>query len=201
MVSVHSHRRKPKKRQGVQRRGTVEKMDARNCPLKYKNKKIKTGFPRFARTPPPLCGRPQNYFPYNFCFLECGWRKSPIGSSSNFGVRKCNSVDGENFFPKAQEGNWSGCSANIHYLLALSAIPSRALGLEISPQIYRILLRWWLGMPIAAPNKAEFYTFQALLPFLFCIRFSKFHSDEHIRLNSRVQTTKNKKKIFFANKQ
>ena len=67
----------------------------------------------------------------------------------------------------------------------LSAIPSRALGLEISPPIYRILLRWWLGLPLATPfeghdtspvcpfcgtstdsfgdhllccNKAEFYT-------------------------------------------
>ena len=67
----------------------------------------------------------------------------------------------------------------------LSAIPSRALGLEISPPIYRILLGWWLGLPLATPfeghdtspvcpfcgtstdsfgdhllccNKAEFYT-------------------------------------------
>ena len=32
----------------------------------------------------------------------------------------------------------------------LSAIPSRALGMEISPPIYRILLCWWLGLPLVA---------------------------------------------------
>ena len=37
----------------------------------------------------------------------------------------------------------------------LSAIPSRALGLEISPPIYRILLRWWLGMPLAFPSECQ----------------------------------------------
>ena len=34
----------------------------------------------------------------------------------------------------------------------LSAIPSRALGLEISPPLYRILLCWWLGLPLTATS-------------------------------------------------
>ena len=34
----------------------------------------------------------------------------------------------------------------------LSAIPSSALGTEISPPIYRILLRWWLGLSIAGSS-------------------------------------------------
>ena len=37
----------------------------------------------------------------------------------------------------------------------LSAILSRALGLEISPAIYRILLRWWLGIPLAFPTESH----------------------------------------------
>ena len=37
----------------------------------------------------------------------------------------------------------------------LSAIPSRALGLEISPAVYRILLRWWLGIPLSIPSEGR----------------------------------------------
>ena len=34
----------------------------------------------------------------------------------------------------------------------LSAIPSCALGTEISPPLYRILLRWWLGLSVASSS-------------------------------------------------
>ena len=37
----------------------------------------------------------------------------------------------------------------------LSAIPSRALGLEISPAVYRILLRWWLDLPLLTPAAGQ----------------------------------------------
>ena len=71
----------------------------------------------------------------------------------------------------------------------LSAIPSRALGLEISPAIYRILLRWWLGLPLSIPSECR--DLSPACPFcgvatdcfgdhLLCCNKSEFHTRHQV---------------------
>lgn len=59
----------------------------------------------------------------------------------------------------------------------LDVIPSAALGLEISPPIFRLVVRWWLGLPLLS-SPSFFFCLACVyflhLVFLFCFCFCTY---------------------------
>ena len=56
----------------------------------------------------------------------------------------------------SQEGISCGCSAFLNRLRARGcALPSKSLGLEISPAVFRVMLRFWFGLPVLEENESS----------------------------------------------